>query len=84
MERFIYNSYGVGYRTYSTSPFLVFLSSFFAGGAFPPFLFLSSTTSSSLLNSLRVYETNLSKRGQVPSFVIISREVSYAIYVELY
>ena len=80
IARFIYSYSGVGYLTYSTSFFLPpFLSSFLAGGAFPPFLFLSSTTYSSLLKSLVASEMSFYNLGQVPYLVIIYIEESYGI-----
>jgi hypothetical protein len=64
---------GVGSLFYYTSyfpPFLAFfLSSFLAGGALPPFLFLSSTISYSLLNSLRAYDKILSSFGKLFSLI---------------
>ncbi len=69
-----YFYYNVGYAFYSTyyfPPFFAcFLSSFFGGGALPPFLFLSYITSSSLLNILIDSDTSLSSLGYVFSLII--------------
>jgi len=63
---------------YSFAPFFVgcFLSSFF-GGAFPPFLFLSSTISSYLLKSLNTSESSLSSLGNLSSLITSSSESAF-------
>jgi hypothetical protein len=74
IARFISNYSGVAYLTYYTSFFLPpFLSSFLAGGAFPPFLFLSSVASSYLLKILIASDISFSSLGKLPSLVIISK-----------
>jgi hypothetical protein len=81
---FIYNYSGVNSIFYSTSyfpPFLAcFFSSFFAGGAFPPFLFLSSMTYYSLLNNLIAYVKSLSSFGY-PLSLIFYNELKVSIFI---
>lgn len=81
-----YNSYEVGsafYYGYYFPPFFAcFLSSFLVG-AFPPFLFLSSTTSYSLLNILVASDISFYSLGN-PLSLIISRSLSIPSSVEFY
>lgn len=70
------NSSAVGSLFSSTSfPFFPpFLSSFLGGAPFPPFLFLSSLTSSYRLKILNASEISLSNLEQAPS-LNISKEL---------
>ena len=73
-------SSGVGSPFSSTSSFPPFLAAFFSYffAPLPAFLFFSSDTSSSLLNSLNASAINFSKRGKV-SYLIISNPESTVI-----
>ena len=72
---FIYFYYKVS-STFSSlyyfPPFLACFLSSFLGGAFPPFLFLSSTTYSYLLKILIASDTSFYKRGNEFYFIIYS------------